>query len=121
MAQWKTRLKKPAERFELSLRMIALARIMLKDVNIAASTALQTFDPDGRLKAILAGANVLMPNMTPRIYAENYNLYEGKPQVKDDPMIIVRELETRLKGLGEVVGYGKWGDSKHFFKRVMNS
>lgn len=117
MSTWKTRLMKPAERFELSLRMIALARIMLKDVNIAASTALQTLDPDGRIKAILAGANVFMPNMTPKIYAGDYNLYEGKPQVMDDPMIIVRELETRLKGLGEVIGYGKWGDSKHYFKR----
>ena len=117
MAAWKTKLMKPAERFELSLRMIALARIMLKDVNIAASTALQTLDPDGRIKAILAGANVFMPNMTPQEFANNYNLYEGKPQVKDDPMIIVRELETKLKGLGEVIGYGKWGDSKHFFKR----
>jgi biotin synthase len=121
MATWKTKLMKPADRFELSLRMIALARIMLKDVNIAASTALQALDPDGRIKAILAGANVFMPNMTPQEYADNYNLYEGKPQVKDDPMIIVRELESKLKGLGEVIGYGKWGDSKHFFKRVMNN
>ena len=121
MAGWKTRLMKPADRFELSLRMIALARIMLKDVNIAASTAMQTIDPDGRIKAILAGANVFMPNMTPKIYAGDYNLYEGKPQVMDDPMIVVRELETRLKGLGETIGYGKWGDSKHFFKRVIKN
>lgn len=117
MAGWKTKLMKPADRFELSLRMIALARIMLKDVNIAASTALQALDPDGRIKAILAGANVFMPNMTPKIYAGDYNLYEGKPLVMDDPMIVVKELETRFKGLGEVIGYGKWGDSKHFFKR----
>jgi len=118
MAGWKTKLMKPADRFELSLRMIALARIMLKDVNIAASTALQALDPDGRIKAILAGANVFMPNMTPKIYAGDYNLYEGKPLVMDDPMIVVKELEMRLKGLGEVIGYGKWGDSKHFFKRL---
>jgi biotin synthase len=121
MATWKTKLMKPADRFELSLRMIALARIMLKDVNIAASTALQALDPDGRIKSILAGANVFMPNMTPRIYADNYHLYEGKPAVKDDAMEIVRELEMRLKGLGETIGYGKWGDSKHYFKRVIKN
>ena len=86
---------------ELSLRMIALARIMLKDVNIAASTAMQALDPDGRIKAILAGANVFMPNMTPKIFADNYNLYEGKPAVRDNAMEIVKELETRLKALGE--------------------
>jgi biotin synthase len=62
-----------------------------------------------------------MPNMTPKIYADNYNLYNGKPQVQDDPMIIVKELETRLKGLGESIGYGKWGDSKHYFNRVIKN
>lgn len=107
----------PAERFDLSLRMIALARILMKDVNIAASTAMQALDPDGRIKAILAGANVFMPNMTPKIYAGDYNLYQGKPLVMDDPMIVVKELETRLKALGEAIGYGKWGDPKHYFKR----
>ena len=117
MGKWKPRLLKPAERVDLSLRMIALARIMLKDVNIAASTALQALDPDGRIKAILAGANVFMPNMTPKIFAKNYHLYEGKPAVRDNAMEIVKELEIRLKGLGETVGYGKWGDSKHYFKR----
>ncbi len=108
----------PAERFELSLRMIALARIMMKDINIAASTAMQVLDPDGRIKAILAGANVFMPNMTPKVYADNYNLYNGKPAVIDDPMIVVKDLETRLKAFGEIIGYGKWGDSKHYFKRT---
>jgi biotin synthase len=106
-----------AERLELSLRMIALARIMLKDVNIASSTAMQALDPDGRIKAILAGANVFMPNMTPQVYADNYNLYEGKPVVRDDAMEVVKELEKSLKALGETIGYGKWGDSKHYFKR----
>lgn len=121
MGKWKIPLLKPAGRLELSLRMIALARIMLKDVNIASSTALQALDPDGRIKAILAGANVFMPNMTPKIFADNYDLYEGKPAVRDNAMEIVKELETRLKALGEVIGYGKWGDSKHFFKRVIKN
>jgi biotin synthase len=107
----------PAERFDLSLRMIAIARILMKDVNIAASTALQVLDPDGRIKAILAGANVFMPNMTPKVYAGDYNLYEGKPLVMDDPMVVVKELEVRLRSLGEIIGYGKWGDPKHYFKR----
>jgi biotin synthase len=100
--------------------MIAVARILMKDVNIAASTAMQVLDPDGRIKAILAGANVFMPNMTPKVYAGDYNLYEGKPMVMDDPMIIVKELEKRLGTLGEIIGYGKWGDSKHYFKRADN-
>jgi len=117
MGKWKAPLLEPAKRLDLSLRMIALARIMLKDVNIASSTAMQALDPDGRIKAILAGANVFMPNMTPKIFADNYNLYEGKPAVRDNAMEIVKELEKSLKALGETIGYGKWGDSKHYFKR----
>jgi biotin synthase len=121
MATWKTRLMKPAERVELSLKMIALARIMLKDINITASTAMQALDPDGRIKAILAGANIYMPNMTPKIFAGNYNLYEGKPALKDNAMDDIKELGVRLKGLGETIGFGKWGDSKHFFKRSVST
>jgi biotin synthase len=121
MGTWKKKLLKPAERVDLSLKMIALTRILLQDVNIAASTALQALDPDGRIKAILAGANVFMPNMTPKIFADNYHLYEGKPAVRDNAMEIVKELEKRLKALGETIGYAKWGDSKHFFKRSVQT
>ncbi len=117
MGSGRENIPSPVERLELSLRMIALARIMMKDINIAATTALQVLDPDGRMKAILAGANVFMPNMTPKVYADNYNLYNGKPAVKDDPMLTIKELEIRLKAIGEVIGYGKWGDAKHYFRR----
>jgi biotin synthase len=121
MGGWKTRLLKPKERVELTLKMIALARIMLMDVNITASTAMQALDPDGRIKAILAGANVFMPNMTPKIFADHYHLYEGKPGLNDNATENIRDLEARLKALGETIGYGKWGDSKHFFKRTVSS
>ncbi len=105
------------ERLELSLRMIALTRILLQDVNIAASTALDVLDPDGRIKALLAGANVYMPNLTPEKEAGSYFLYDGKPLVKDRAEATVKELEKRLKSLGESIGYGKWGDSKAYFKK----
>lgn len=109
------------ERLEWSLRMIALSRIIMKDINITASTAMQTLDPDGRIKAILAGANVFMPNMTPEANAKNYFLYDNKPLSSDQSVTTVRELEDRLESLGEVIGYGKWGDSKHYFKRIMKN
>jgi biotin synthase len=99
--------------------MIALARILLKDVNIAASTALQALDPDGRIKAILAGANVYMPNMTPENLAKNYLLYDGKPMAKDQAQNTLEEFETRLRSLGESIGFGKWGDSKYYFRRTL--
>jgi biotin synthase len=52
-------------RFRLTLRMIAILRIMMKDINIASATALQAIHPQGREMALKAGANVIMPNLTP--------------------------------------------------------
>jgi len=66
------------DRFLLSLKMVALLRIMMKDINIAATTAMQTIDPMGREKALKVGANVIMPNLTPVKYRQNYLLYENQ-------------------------------------------
>jgi len=62
----------------LALKMIALARLSLHSVNIVAATALETLDPEGREKGIAAGANVIMPNLTPSAAAADYTLYPGK-------------------------------------------
>ena len=56
--------EKAARRFQLGLNMIAVVRLVLRDVNIAATTALQALRPaDGRELGLLAGANVIMPNV----------------------------------------------------------
>ena len=60
-------------------RMIALTRIYLHNVNIVAATALEALDPDGgRNRGIEAGANVIMPVLTPEKYRAGYDLYPGK-------------------------------------------
>ena len=63
--QFRDQLLPKETRFELSLKMIAILRIMMPEINIAASTAMQSIDKMGREKAIQAGANVFMPNITP--------------------------------------------------------
>ena len=69
-------------RFTLSLRMIALTRLYLHDVNIVAATALEALDPEGgRNRGIEAGANVVMPVLTPEKYRRCYDLYPGKNEV----------------------------------------
>jgi biotin synthase len=68
----------PAGDVELTLVMVALLRLMLPDALIPATTALGTAAEDGRERGILAGANVLMPNLTPVRYRESYMLYDGK-------------------------------------------
>jgi biotin synthase len=94
-----------AERLELSLKMISLLRILVPDINIAASTALEALHPKGRIMAIRAGANIVMPNITPSDYRKYYNLYDRKA-------LLLEDLD-----LGEAeIGFGEWGDSLHFNK-----
>jgi biotin synthase len=107
----------PKARFEKTLLMISIIRIMMKNINIAASTAMDTLDNEGRIKAIIAGANVLMPNITPVKYRENYLIYKDKPFVIEADELLARfRLNSLLNGFDIV--QGKWGDSPHFRKRI---
>ncbi len=105
------------EALELGLKLIAACRIVLKDVNIATTTALHALDPGGREKGLLAGANVLMPNITDPKYREGYQLYEGKPGMDENAVQVVEELQRSIEAIGETVGFDEWGDPKHFFRR----
>jgi biotin synthase len=112
--QFRHLLKTKQERFNLSLNMIAILRLLMPDINIAAATALEAIDPLGREKALAAGANIIMPNITPHKYLENYLLYENKPIWGEDKNQSIVDLEERLKKSGNEIGYNSWGDSKHF-------
>ncbi len=114
-------LKTKQERFDLALNMIAVLRLLMPDINIAAATALQAIDPAGREKALAIGANVIMPNLTPTAYREEYQLYENKPCLDEDAELCRNCLEARIHMAGSEIGYGEWGDSKHFFRRRQGS
>ncbi len=117
MFEYKDQLMPKMERFYLSLKMVAVLRIMMKDINIAATTAMQAIDPMGREKSIKVGANIIMPNLTPTKYREDYLLYEDKPCTDEDAEECKRCLEARIHMAGGQIGYGEWGDSRHFLKR----
>ncbi|MBO5941156.1 MAG: [FeFe] hydrogenase H-cluster radical SAM maturase HydE [Kiritimatiellae bacterium] len=103
--------------FRLGLGMIAATRLYLHDVNIAASTALHALDPDGREKGLLAGANVIMPNITDVKYRPDYLLYEGKP-MDDENIAAAREkLDRAILNLGEEINWNMRGDSPHWRRR----
>ena len=93
-------------RFALGLKMIALLRLLMPDINIAAATALEVLDPRGREKGLRSGANVIMPNITPQEQMVRYNLYDRKTLNASD----VKDLSAS----GLPIAYGRWGDSKHF-------
>lgn len=106
------------ERFYLSLKMIAILRIMMPEINIAASTAMQAIDKLGREKAIKTGANVIMPNITPGQFRDDYMLYQNKPCTDDSAEDCQNCLEVRVALAGNSIGYGDWGDSKYFTSRM---
>ena len=112
--QFRHLLKTKQERFDLALNMIAVLRLMMPDINIAAATALQAIDPAGREKALAVGANIIMPNLTPCNYRKEYLLYENKPCLDEDAELCRNCLEARIELAGCEIGYGEWGDSKHF-------
>ena len=105
----------PSEKqLELSLKMIAVLRLLMPDINIAATTAMQVLHPEGREMAILSGANIIMPNITQTEFRTDYQIYEHKPGINDDAAISKSKLEQNLQNAGITIGYGEWGDSRHF-------
>lgn len=94
------------ERLRLALRMIALLRLLMPDINIASTTALHALHPQGRELGIAAGANVMMPNLTPAVVRANYKLYDNKP---------LQDMD--LRGFNVALDSG-WGDSRHFSVRT---
>ena len=108
----------PTAALTLGLNLIAVARLHLHDVNIAAATALQALAPDGRERGILAGANVLMPNITAVRYRRGYQLYANKPCLDENASICRGCLEARLTTIGESPSYGIRSDSPHYHART---
>ncbi|OFX62386.1 MAG: [FeFe] hydrogenase H-cluster radical SAM maturase HydE [Bacteroidetes bacterium GWA2_30_7] len=102
------------QRLNLTLKMIAILRILMKDINIVATTALQAIDKIGREKAIRIGANILMPNITPISFRDKYLLYENKPCINENSSDCKNCIDARMKIAGNTIEYGKWGDSLHF-------
>ena len=106
-------------RFDWSLRMIAVTRLVLRNVNIASTTALQALDPaNGREKGLLAGANVIMPNVGEVGYRKDYQLYNGKPALDENGRSIRQDLLDSLRAIGEEPRWDSSGDPPHFEERI---
>ncbi|MDP4241021.1 MAG: [FeFe] hydrogenase H-cluster radical SAM maturase HydE [Bacteroidota bacterium] len=105
------------ERLNLSLRMIAVLRILMPYINIASTTALQTIVPMGREQGLMAGANVIMPNLTPGKYRGYYLLYDNKPCIDEEADECLDCLANRIKMVGEEIMYNDYGDSRHYKNR----
>ena len=83
--------------------------------------ALQALAPDGRERGLLAGANVIMPNIGDVSHRKDYLLYDNKPGTDENAAESRERLERAIAGIGERIGYGEWGDSPHFQRRTSGS
>lgn len=90
----------------LALRTMAVMRLLLPDINIPATTAMESLAPDGRLKALKAGANVVMPNVTDREYCKLYELYPNKICMNDTPAHCRSCIGLKILSVGRTIGTG---------------
>lgn len=87
---------------ELTLYLLSLIRIMENEVLLPATTALGTIHPMGRERGILAGANVVMPNISPQEARDNYVLYDNKLGM-GQKTVYGADVRKRIEDLGYVV------------------
>ncbi|MCR5323978.1 MAG: [FeFe] hydrogenase H-cluster radical SAM maturase HydE [Lachnospiraceae bacterium] len=85
---------------ELTLFLLSVIRLILPEVLLPATTALGTIDPKGREKGILAGANVVMPNLSPVNVRKKYELYDNKICTGEESAQCRGCLEARMKVIG---------------------
>ena len=80
---------------------------MLPNVLLPATTALGTIKEGGREEGIQAGANVVMPNITPQIFARNYTIYNNKKIHDSESAMQLKQLEERLAASDRYIDYGR--------------
>ena len=93
--------------FWLALKVMALVRIIMKDINIPATTAMETIQPNGRIIALKSGANVVMPNVTTQIYRKKYEIYPNKICTSEAPEHCRNCIEAKIKSIGRTISKDK--------------
>lgn len=91
---------RPAGSIDLTLRLLAIIRILLPDVLLPATTALGTLHPTGRERAIAAGANVIMPNLSPQDTRVLYSIYNNKLSTQSEAAETAADIRARLLAIG---------------------
>lgn len=83
-----------------TLHLLSILRLMFPSVLLPATTALGTIHPLGREMGIKAGANVIMPNLSPADVKEKYLLYDGKLCKEDEATKVLQSLKDRMESIG---------------------
>lgn len=88
---------------DATLRLVAALRIAFPWAHIPATTAMGTLDTKGRERALQAGANVMMPNMTPVVHRARYQIYPDKICLTDDARVCASCVAARIHALGRTI------------------
>lgn len=97
----------PAGSIELTLRLISIVRILLPHANIPSTTALASLGDNGRIRGLRAGANVVMPNITPTCRRGDYQLYDNKASMGAESAEGIRILMKTLSDAGFILDLGR--------------
>ena len=89
-----------------------LSSSLEKNINIPATTAMETLNPNGRIIALQSGANVVMPNLSPLSVRKKYQLYDNKVCTGDESAHCRRCMENRINSIGCRIVTAR-GDSKN--------
>ena len=95
---------------DMTARLYAILRLALPEALIPSTTAMATLAPDGRLRGILAGANVVMPNLSPEDNRSKYALYDNKASFGAESAQGLRQLADDLANIGYHIDWSR-GDS----------
>jgi biotin synthase len=106
----------PQQPIELAMRATALVRLLLPEANMPATTAAGSLDKQGREKMMAAGANVLMPNITPESVKKDYLLYPGKICLDESGFECINCLDIRTHLVDKTLDWGR-GNSVNAEKR----
>lgn len=106
---------------ELTLFLLSVIRLTLPKVLLPATTALGTIDPQGREKGILAGANVVMPNLSPVSVRKKYELYDNKICTGEESAQCRGCLEAKMKTIGCTLAVDRGDAPGHSVKGIQDA
>jgi biotin synthase len=95
------------DNFDMALKVMAITRLILPDINIPATTAMESIRENGRTIALNSGANVVMPNMTEMQYRSKYEIYPNKICINDSPDKCINCIKSKIKSIGRTVSVSK--------------
>ena len=89
--------------FDMALKVMAVTRLLLPDINIPATTAMETIKKDGQIIALQSGANVIMPSFSGCENSKKYEIYPNKNFIDANDLVSRENIEKKLNSIGRKI------------------